>query len=87
MPLASIAGAMHYPSMTNAKTAAKTDVTNMIAAIAPEKTSAISAAILAHIAAGMAPNAALDAVLGEGTFSRLAGELYDELRARAGVVA
>ena len=24
MPLASIAGAMHYPSMTNAKTAAKT---------------------------------------------------------------
>ena len=62
----------------------ETDVTNMIAAIAPEKTSAISAAILAHIAAGMAPNAALDAVLGEGTFSRLAGELYDELRARCG---
>jgi hypothetical protein len=60
-------------------------MTTTTTAIAPEKTSAISAAILAHIAAGMAPNAALDAVLGEGTFAKLAGELYDELRARAGI--
>lgn len=43
----------------------------------------ISAAILAKIAEGMTPRAALDAVLGEGTFEQLAGELWEALRAKA----
>jgi len=43
----------------------------------------ISALILAHIAAGMALDAAIDAVLGAGTYAKLAGDLYDGLRAKA----
>ena len=43
----------------------------------------ISAAILANIACGMALPQAFDAVLGEGAYAKLAGDLYDALRAKA----
>jgi hypothetical protein len=49
-----------------------------------EKNAAISAAILAHVAAGKSLPDAMDAVLGVGTYIRVAGELYDALRAKAG---
>lgn len=42
----------------------------------------ISAAILTKIAQGMTTREAVDAVLGEGTFKKLAGDLYDALRAK-----
>lgn len=45
----------------------------------------ISAAIIANVAKGMTPADAMDAVLGAGTFEKLAGDLYDALRAKAGV--
>lgn len=48
------------------------------------KNAAISAKILAQVQAGAALPTAIDAVLGEGTYARLVGELYDELRAKAG---
>lgn len=41
----------------------------------------ISAKILAKKAAGMSTKDAIDAVLGIGTFERLASEVYDTLRA------
>jgi hypothetical protein len=47
------------------------------------KNQAISAAILAKIAAGMTVQEAIDAILGAGTYERVAGEVYDALRARA----
>lgn len=40
----------------------------------------ISARILAHVANGMELRDAIDTVLGAGTYSRLAGEIYDTLR-------
>ena len=43
----------------------------------------ISARIATLVAGGMDVRNAIDAVLGEGTFEKLAGEVYDELRARA----
>lgn len=43
----------------------------------------ISARILALVAAGMDLPAAMDQVLGAGTYERVAGELYDALRARS----
>lgn len=46
------------------------------------KNAAISARILAHVANGMTPRQAYDAVFGEGAFKKLAGELYDEIRAK-----
>jgi hypothetical protein len=49
-----------------------------------QKNAAISAAILAHVAAGKSLPEAMDAVLGTGTFMREAGALYDALRAKAG---
>jgi hypothetical protein len=49
-----------------------------------QKNAAISAAILAHVAAGKPLPEAMDAVLGTGTFMREAGALYDALRAKAG---
>ena len=45
--------------------------------------SKISAAILANIAAGMTLPQAFDAVLGKGAYAKLAGDLYDALRAKA----
>lgn len=42
----------------------------------------ISAAILAHRAAGKTLPEAIDAVLGPGAYARLAGNLYDALRAQ-----
>lgn len=42
----------------------------------------ISAKILAAKASGMTTKQAIDAVLGAGTFEKLAGELYDALRAK-----
>jgi protein-L-isoaspartate O-methyltransferase len=46
------------------------------------KAKRISALILANIAQGMDAEAAYDAVLGAGAFKAMAGELYDELRAK-----
>lgn len=48
------------------------------------KNAAISARILAHVANGMTVRQAYDAVLGEGAFKKLSGELCDELRAKGG---
>lgn len=42
----------------------------------------ISARTLANIANGMDPIAAYDAVFGLGAYMQVAGELYDELRAK-----
>ena len=44
------------------------------------KTSAISAMILAEVAKGSTLDQAIDAVLGQGTYTKLAGEVYDALR-------
>lgn len=44
---------------------------------------AISRAILAKIAEGLAVPAAIDAVLGVGTYAKLAGDVYDALRAKS----
>ncbi len=43
----------------------------------------ISALILANVAAGMALDEAIDAVLGAGTYAKLAADLYDGLCAKA----
>lgn len=45
------------------------------------KNNIISARIIALVAGGMTVPAAVDAVLGAGTFAKLASELYDALRA------
>ena len=44
------------------------------------KNAAISAMILANIDKGMDIAAAIDAVFGEGAYSKIAGDLYDQLR-------
>ena len=46
---------------------------------ATTKTAAISGAILADMAQGLTLPQAFDAVLGEGSYLALAGELYDAL--------
>ncbi len=46
------------------------------------KTQTISARILAMVAAGHSLQASVDAILGAGTYERLAGDVYDALRAR-----
>ena len=43
----------------------------------------ISARILALVATGHTIRAAFDAVLGAGAYSKMAGEIYDALRAKA----
>jgi len=47
----------------------------------------ISAAILVRVATGATVREAFDAVMGSGSFERLAGELYDALRAAKGGAA
>ena len=47
------------------------------------KQQAISALILAEVAKGSTIQQAFDAVIGEGAYAQLAGEIYDELRAAA----
>lgn len=47
------------------------------------KNAIISARILADVANGKTLAQAYDAVFGEGAYLKLAGEIYDELRARA----
>lgn len=47
------------------------------------KNAAISAKILSNIHAGMTLQQAFDAVIGNGAYAKMAGELYDELRAKA----
>jgi hypothetical protein len=42
----------------------------------------ISAAILARVAAGASLPEAVDAVLGAGAYAKLAGDVYDALRAK-----
>jgi hypothetical protein len=46
--------------------------------------STISARILVCTAMGMTMAEAVDAVLGAGTYARVAGEVYDTLRAKGG---
>lgn len=41
----------------------------------------ISAAILANVAAGKSLKEAFDAILGNGAYDKLAGDVYDTLRA------
>lgn len=43
----------------------------------------ISAAILAHVANGKTLPEAYDAMFGEGAYVKMAGEMYDALRAKA----
>lgn len=43
----------------------------------------ISVAILSKVAQGLSLRDAIDAVLGAGTFEKVAGDLYDALRAKA----
>ena len=52
---------------------------------AAEKNMLITARIQAMIASGSTVPEALDSVLGEGTYSKLKGDLYDALRAKAGL--
>lgn len=47
------------------------------------KNPAISAAIIAHVAQGKTLPEAMDAVLGAGTYAKVASEAYDALRAKA----
>lgn len=47
------------------------------------KNAAISAKIAAGVNAGMSLREAFDAVLGQGAYDKLAGDVYDELRAKA----
>ena len=47
-----------------------------------EKNAAISRMILAKEAEGLTIREAIDAVLGAGSYERIAGEVYDALRAR-----
>jgi hypothetical protein len=44
------------------------------------KTQAISALILAEVASGKTIQQAFDAVIGEGAYERLAGEVWEALR-------
>lgn len=46
------------------------------------KNAAISARILALMSEGQTLRQAFDAVLGEGAYTKLAGEVYDALRAK-----
>lgn len=48
-----------------------------------EMNAKISASIVKNIQAGMGIQAAVDAVLGAGAYMKLAGEIYDALRAVA----
>lgn len=48
-----------------------------------EKNALISAAILAHKAAGLSTREAFDRVLGAGAFERMASDLYEALKAKA----
>lgn len=45
-------------------------------------TAKISAAIIAHVAAGKSLADAVDAVLGAGTYNKIAGDVFDALRAK-----
>lgn len=47
------------------------------------KNALISAMILQKIAQGMNVRQAIDAVLGAGTAEKIAGDVYDQIRARA----
>lgn len=47
------------------------------------KDQVITARLLAHVANGMTIDRAYDAVFGAGAYLKLAGEIYDELRAKA----
>ncbi len=44
------------------------------------KNAAISARILANVAAGMTIDQAIDAVFGQGAYLSIAGDLYEALR-------
>ena len=56
---------------------------SMTTETATAKNAAISAQILKLVSAGVPLRDAIDAVLGAGTFDRVAGDAYDALRAKA----
>lgn len=47
------------------------------------KNAIISTSILTKMAEGMDVAEAIDAVLGAGTYAKVTGEIYDELRSKA----
>lgn len=47
------------------------------------KNAQISALVLAHVAGGKSLPEAYDAVMGEGAYMKMAGEVYNHLRAKA----
>jgi len=49
--------------------------------MANNKNTVISARILSLVASGLTLQAAYDAVMGEGAYAKMAGEIYDALRA------
>lgn len=49
------------------------------------KNAAISAQIIINMQAGMSLQQAFDAVLGAGAYAKLAGEVYEDIRARQGL--
>lgn len=49
-----------------------------------EKNAMISARILESVASGETLKSAFDAVIGDGAFDALAGDVYDSLRAKGG---
>lgn len=50
---------------------------------AATKNAQISAAILAHVNNGLSIDTAYDAVFGAGAYAKMAGAMYDALRAKA----
>jgi hypothetical protein len=59
----------------------------MSAQVQAHKNAAISAKILDQIKAGKTLQQAFDAVLGEGAYAKMAGELYEEMKAKAAAKA
>lgn len=61
----------------------------MVKQLTPERErqimTAFSTRFASLLAAGTSVPDAFDSIMGPGAYTKLAGELYDELRARAGV--
>jgi hypothetical protein len=58
---------------------------NFQALTTTEKNALINTAIVANLNAGMDIVAAVDAVMGAGSYKRIAGMVYDSLRAAQGL--
>ena len=68
----------HYINTTAARRRSNQPERNMQAL----KNAAISAKIMTNVQAGMTLREAFDAVLGQGAYAKLAGDVYDALRAK-----